>query len=81
MNRGCIQCLLDRECSQLIDALVPVHIDYCSSLLYGLLEYNLERLQKILNTAARILRRVPKFGHITDSDGPLSASGSSKCYI
>ena len=33
--------------------------------LYGLPEYSLDRLQKILNTVARILRRVPKFDYIT----------------
>ena len=53
--------LSDDACSQLIHALVTVRIDYCNSLLYGLSEYSLDRLQKILNTAARILRRVPKF--------------------
>ena len=55
--------LSDDACNQLIHALVTVRIDYCNSLLYGLLEYCLDSLQKILNTAARILRRVPKFDH------------------
>ena len=59
--------LSDDTCSQLIHALVTVRIDYCNSLLYGLPEYSLDRLQKILNTAARILRRVPKFDHITET--------------
>ena len=45
--------LSDDACSQLIHALVTVRIDYCNSLLYGLPEYSLDRLQKILNTAAR----------------------------
>ena len=59
--------LSDDACSQLIHALVTVLIDYCNSLLYGLSEYSLDRLQKILNTAARKLRRVPKFDHITET--------------
>ena len=59
--------LSDDECSQLIYALVTVRIDYCNSLLYGLLAYSLDRLQKILNTAARILRRVSKFDHISET--------------
>ena len=46
--------LSDDACSQLIHDLVTVCIDYCNSLLYGLSEYSLDRLQKILNTAARI---------------------------
>ena len=42
-------------CSQLIHALVTVRIDYCNSLLYGLPDQSLNRLQRIVNTAARIL--------------------------
>ena len=30
-------------------------------------EYSLDGLQKILNTAARILRRIPKFDHISET--------------
>ena len=52
-------------CSQLIHALVTVRIDYCNSLLYGLPDQSLNRLQRIVNTAARILCRIPKFGHIS----------------
>ena len=59
--------LSDDACSQLIHDLVSVRIDYCNSLLYGLPEYSLDRLQKILNTAASILCRVPKFDHITET--------------
>ena len=67
-NIGSVRNMLsDDACSQLIHALVTVRIDYCNSLLYGLPEYSLDRLQKILNTAARILRRVPKFDHISET--------------
>ena len=59
--------LADDACSQLIHALVTVCIAYCNSLLYCLPEYSLDRLQKILNTAAGMLRRVPKFDHITET--------------
>ena len=63
-NIGSVRNMLsDDACSQLIYALVTVRIDYCNSLLYGLPEYSLDRLQKILNTAARILCRVPKSVH------------------
>ena len=57
--------LTDNACSQLIHALVTVRIDYCNSLLYGLPDCMLSRLQRILNTAARILCKIPKFDHIT----------------
>ena len=53
--------------STIIHGLVTVRIDYCNSLLYGLPEYSLDRLQKILNTATRILRRVLKFDHVTET--------------
>ena len=55
--------------NQLIHALVTVRIDYCNSLLYGLPVQSLNRLQRIVNTAARILCRIPKFGHISETLG------------
>ena len=58
--------LTDDACSQLIHSLVTVRIDYCNSLLYGMTDSTLFRLQKVLNTAARILKKIPKFSHITD---------------
>ena len=57
--------LTDNARSQLIHALVTVCIDYCNSLLYGLPDCSLSRLQRILNTEARILCKIPKFDHIT----------------
>ena len=66
-NIGSIRNMLtDDACSQLIHSLVTVRIDYCNSLLYGMPDSTLFRLQKVLNTAARILKKVPKFSHITD---------------
>ena len=58
--------LTDDACSQLIHSLVTVRIDYCNSLLYGMPDSNLFRLQKVLNTAARILKKIPKFSRIPD---------------
>ena len=52
---------MDNAYSQLIHALVTVRIDYCNSLLYGLPDCSLSRLQRILNTVARILCKIPKF--------------------
>ena len=66
-NIGSIRNMLtDDACSQLIHSLVTVRIDYCNSLLYGMPDSTLFRLQKVLNTAARILKKIPKFSHITD---------------
>ena len=47
--------LTDDACSQLIHALVTVCIDYCIFLSYSLPDQSLNRLQRIVNTAARIL--------------------------
>ena len=51
--------LTDDACSQLIHSLVTVRIDYCNSLLYGMPDSTLFRLYKVLNTAARILKKIP----------------------
>ena len=53
--------------SQLIHSLVTARIGYCNFLLYGMPDSTLFRFQKILNTAARILKKSPKFSHITES--------------
>ena len=42
-------------------------IDYCNSVLYGASRFQLDRLQSILNAAARIVLRIPKFSHISAS--------------
>ena len=51
----------------LVHAFVTSHIDYCNSLLFGLPRYHLDRLQKVLNAAARLIHLVPKFAHITST--------------
>ena len=66
--------LTNDEVSQLILALVTVCIDHCKSLLYGLPHQSLDRLEIILNTATRILCRIPKYEHISkNTDGPALA--------
>ena len=46
-------------------AFVTSHLDYCNSLLYGLPQYQYDRLQRVLNAAARVVCLVHKFDHIT----------------
>ena len=66
-NIGSIRNMLtDDACSQLIHSLVTVRIDYCNSLLYGMPNSTLYRLQKVLNTGARTLKKIPKVSYITD---------------
>ena len=40
-------------------------MDYCNSLLYGVTGKLLSKLQKVQNTAARIITRTSKYSHIT----------------
>ena len=49
----------------LVHSFVASQIDYCNSLLYGLPQYQYDRLQRVLNAAARVVCLVPKFDHIT----------------
>ena len=52
-------------CKTLVHALVTSRIDYCNSLLYGLPQTVVQRLQRVQNCAARIVSRTKKYDHIT----------------
>ena len=49
----------------LVHPFVTSHVDYCNSLLYGVSQYQLSRLQRVLNAAARITCLLPRYSHIT----------------
>ena len=51
--------------SVLIHAFVTSRLDYCNSLLYGLPTAQIMRLQRVQNSAARLLTNTLKFQHIT----------------
>ena len=57
--------LPDKAAVQLTHAFVLSRLDYCNSLLQGLLSCSIRRLQSIQNIAARILTRTRKYEHIT----------------
>ena len=48
----------------LIQAYVMFKIDYCNSMLYGIPNKLLNRIQRIQNVAARVVLRLHKFSHI-----------------
>ena len=50
---------------RLVNALVISHLDYCNSLLYGLPSYELARLQRVQNTAARLIVGACQSDHMT----------------
>ena len=47
------------------NALVSSRLDYCNSLLYGITNTELNRLQRIQNSLCRIITRTSRFAHIT----------------
>ena len=63
---GLIRKYLSRDASEkLIHAFITSRLDNGNSLLYGLPDYLTDKLQRIHNTAARILTQTKKFDHIT----------------
>lgn len=57
--------LSKNDAEKLIHAFVTSRLDYCNALLSGYPDKALNKLQLVLNTAARILTRTKKFDHIT----------------
>ena len=53
--------------SKLLLVLASVHsrLDYCNSVLHSLLWSQLQLLQSVLNSAARLIRSLGRFDHIT----------------
>ena len=51
----------------IVHAFVTTRLDYLNSLLYGMPDYIIKRLQRLLNAATRIIRTIGKYDHITDA--------------
>jgi hypothetical protein len=65
-NIGAIRKYLTQDaCATLVHSFITSKLDYCNSLLAALPSTETNRLQKIMNTAARIVTRLPKREHIT----------------
>ena len=50
---------------QLIHTFISSRLDFCNSLLAGLLQHTVQRLQQVQNAAARLLSRTKTSHHIT----------------
>ena len=57
--------LTSNAAQSVIHAFISSKLDYCNALLYGLPKYVVERLQRIQNSAARVITFSRKFDHIT----------------
>ena len=65
-NIGAIRHLLtDDAAAQLVHSLISSRLDYCNSLLCGLPDNAIQKLQRIQNNAARIVSRCAKHEHIS----------------
>ena len=49
----------------LVHASVTSRVNHCNGLLFGSHSYLLDRLQSVLNSAARLVLNIPKFSHIS----------------
>ena len=60
------QSLSDDATRMLIHSFVVTRVDYCNSVLSGITVIQTDRVQRILNAAARLLLRIPKFTPVAE---------------
>ena len=67
-NIGRIRKFLSMECTNILEnAFVASRLEYCNSLLYGLPNNQLHKLQRVQSAATRLICNVSRFDHITTS--------------
>ncbi|KAK2175828.1 hypothetical protein NP493_704g01007 [Ridgeia piscesae] len=59
--------IYDEDVKRVVNAIITSRLDYCNALLYGTSTVNIARLQRIHNTAARLITGSPR----SDSATPL----------
>ena len=73
---------LTSECTEkLIRAIITSRLDYCNSLLYGVADHHMQKLQRVMNASARLIFCAPNYRQLPRSfnsfTGCLSAYVSS----
>jgi glycogen synthase len=64
-NNHCLKAFLTQKTLvTVVHAFVTSRIDYCNSLLYGISDYNTNRLQRIQNSTAPIVTNTKTYDHI-----------------
>ena len=65
-NIGSIRSVLEEDsAAKLVHALITSRLDYCSCLLYGISDEQINRLQRQQNNAARVIVRKRKYDFLT----------------
>ena len=65
-NMRRIRKYFSEECTKtLVHAFISGRMDYCNSVLYGLPEYQIKKLQRVQNMSARVLCNETKYCRIT----------------
>ena len=74
--RGIRRSLSDVAARSAVQAFIMTKVDYCNSALLGLSATMVDWVQHLVNAAARLILRLPKFSHIFGSDEGWSALAS-----
>jgi len=63
--RPVVRSLTEDAAKTVVHAFISMRLDYCNSLLCGISDTLLRRLQSVENAAARVITRTPRRDHIT----------------
>jgi hypothetical protein len=58
-------CIDDDTAKTIASSVIGPRLDYCNSVLYGASIANIDKLQRVQNSLARIVKRVRRYDHIT----------------